>query len=61
MKSVDVKRLGLILSVQATIEGMKAENKQREQFGDSMAFRYDDFKEKAAELENLSYAPEHEL
>ena len=61
MQSNDVKRLGLILSVQATIEGMKAENKQRGLFGDSMAYVYEDFRKNSEELEKLSYVHDHEL
>lgn len=40
MKDSSVKRLGMILAVQAEVEGMKALNKTREMCGDALA--YDD-------------------
>ena len=57
----NVKRLALVLAVQAEIEGMKAENKQREIQGDSMAYTDKDFSEKANELTNLAYATDEQL
>ena len=56
MESSDIKRLGLIFSVQAEIEGMKAENDQRKQCDESMAYIDADFQAKADELKNLAYA-----
>ena len=57
----NVKRLALVLAIQAEIEGMKAENKQREIQGDSMAYIDKDFSEKANELTNLAYATDEQL
>ena len=59
MNEYDVIRLGLILAVQAEIEGMKAESKQCEIQGDSLA--YTDFYKKANELTNLSHAHDEQL
>ncbi|MFV0392431.1 MAG: hypothetical protein ACK5KP_11210 [Paludibacteraceae bacterium] len=56
-----VKRLALVLAVQAEIEGMKAENMQREQQGYSMAWAENDFCQKADELRNLAYALDDQL
>lgn len=54
MNEYDIKRLALILSVQAEIEGMKVENLQREQDGYSMAYTDADFCSKAKELRDLA-------
>lgn len=54
MNEYDVKRLALILAVQSEIEGMKAENMQREQLGYSMAYTDSDFCGKAEELRTLA-------
>lgn len=43
MTRYDVKRLALILAKQADIEGMKAENKQLEALGVTMAYTYEDY------------------
>jgi len=61
MNTYDVKRLALILAVQTEIEGMKAENKQREILGNSMAYTEEDFIDKASELRNLSYCHDEQL
>lgn len=55
MGEYDVVRLGLILAVQAEVEGMKAMNQTRIQEGHAVA--YDDvaFVSKAEELRNLAY------
>lgn len=53
MKTADIKRLGLILAVQAEIEGMKSENMQREQQGFSMAWTETDFCQKAEEIRDI--------
>ena len=42
------------MAVQAEIEGMKAENKQREYLGQSMAYSEDCFNLKAQELNELA-------
>jgi len=57
----NVKRLALILAIQAEIEGMKAENMQREQCGNSMAYGDSNFSEKAEELRNLAYVNDLQL
>jgi len=57
----NVKRLALILAVQAEIEGMKAENLQRQILGESVAWRECDFCDKANDLRNLAYAHDEQL
>jgi hypothetical protein len=61
METNDVKRLALVLAVQAEVEGMKAENMQREQIGHSMAWTEADFCEKAEELRNLAHGHDMQL
>lgn len=61
MKHEDVKRLALVLAVQAEIEGMKSANYQREQNGEAHAYGDEDFVSKADELKNLSYAHDEQL
>jgi len=53
MNGYDVKRLALILAVQAQIEGMKAENVERESLGHSVAYGDADFCCKSDELINI--------
>jgi len=50
-----VMRLANVLAVQAEIEGMKAENKQREIEGNNLTFTSDMFQEKAEDLRNWAY------
>lgn len=57
----NVRRLALVLSVQAEIEGMKAENMIREQNNESMAYNGDEFVYKAEELRNLAYSHNEQL
>jgi hypothetical protein len=57
----NVKRLALVLSVQAEIEGMKAENMLRSQNNESPAYGSDQFNECANKLENLAYAHNEQL
>ena len=61
MNEYDVKRLGLILALQAEIEGMKVENFVREQ--DNLAVAYDNsqFQYVAEQLRELSYAHNEQL
>ena len=54
MNRYDVKRLALVLACQTEIEGMKAENSNRIVEGHTIAFNYEDFKEKALDLQNLA-------
>lgn len=60
MNEYDIKRLALVLAVQAEIEGMKAENLVREQNGLSPAF-IEQFDQKAEELRMLSYKHNDQL
>jgi len=57
----NVKRLALVLSVQAEIEGMKADNANRLTRDESMAYTESDFSSKANELQNLAYCHNEEL
>lgn len=61
MDSYDVKRLGLILSIQATIEGMKAANEERKSRDEALAYNEGDFQEKTQELENATYSHNEQL
>lgn len=54
MDEFTVTRLALILSIQAEIEGMKAENTQRKQLGYSITYGELDFCKKAEELRKLA-------
>ena len=55
MNEYDVKRLALILAVQAEIEGMKAYNKQRDITNGSFIYNQQNFDAKAEELNNLAH------
>lgn len=57
----DTKRLGLILAVQAEIEGMKVENKACELLGETIPFIKRDFDAKAEELRIIAYKHEDTL
>lgn len=49
-------RARLLLQAQAVlvrVEGMKAENSQREHRGESMAYTEDDFEDKACEIDDV--------
>ncbi len=61
METINAKRLGLILAVQAEIEGMKITNSEREENG--FAFAYDEgaFLEKAEELRVIVSLHEDQL
>tara|TARA_R110000851_G_scaffold254895_1_gene407505 strand:+ start:779 stop:967 length:189 start_codon:yes stop_codon:yes gene_type:complete len=56
-----VKRLALVLAVQAEIEGMKSENAHRENCGNAQAYGDEDFQSKANELENLAHAHDEQV
>jgi hypothetical protein len=56
-----VKRLALVLAVQAEIEGMKAENLYRIDGQHSVAYTNKHFQSKACELENLAHAHDEQL
>ena len=55
MYKLFLRNLALISACNARVEGMRAENKQREVLGESMAYTEQDFAYEAAELERLSY------
>lgn len=57
----DIRRLALILAIQAEVEGMKFENLQREQFNHSHTYTDEDFKDKANDLRNLAYMHDEQL
>lgn len=61
MNEYDVKRLALVLAVQAEIEGMKADNLIREQNNEALAYNGAEFECKAAELRNLACAHNEQL
>jgi hypothetical protein len=61
MTQYDVKRLALVLAIQAEIEGMKAENKQREHLNYSLAYTDVDFVNQAERLRELAYAHDEQL
>lgn len=61
MHYYDVKRFALILAIQAEIEGMKAENTQREQTNYSLAYTDADFQAKAEELRVLASLHDEQL
>jgi len=56
-----VRRLGMILALQAEFEGMKVENAIREQNGNSMAFDYESFCEISARVHEISTCSEDKL
>lgn len=62
MDQYDIKRLALILAVQAEIDGMKAENKAAELNGfNPLPYRENHFIEKANDLRNLAYCHNEQL
>lgn len=61
MTEYDVRRLALVLSVQAEIEGMKAENMLREQNNESPAYGNSQFSEVSNRLTNLAHAHDEQL
>lgn len=61
MNEYDVKRLALVLAVQAEIEGMKTKNKYREIIYNDQAFSDSDFYDKAEELRVLANKHNDEL
>lgn len=58
MNEFDVRRLALVLSLQAEIEGMKAANSQNPQ---DQPFTLENFKIKASKLQDLAYAHNEQL
>jgi hypothetical protein len=61
MQYYDVKRFALVLAIQAEIEGMKAENTQRDQMNYSLAYTDADFQAKAEELRVLANLHDEQL
>lgn len=56
MKDYDVKKLALVLALQAEIEGMKAENKYREMLGHTIAYNEGHFQEMAEKIRGVAYS-----
>jgi hypothetical protein len=61
MNEYDVKRLALVYSLQAKIEGMKAENKSDLMRGQPLSYTESYFRDIAHELEILAYKSNEEL
>ena len=61
MTDYTVMRLALVLAMQAEIEGMKAENIEREQTGKALAYGEAEFDSKAIELMQLAYKHDEQL
>ena len=61
MNKYDVKRLALVLAVQAEIEGMKTENQYRQNNDHDPTYNQGHFQEKAEALRNLAYLHDHQL
>lgn len=61
MNEYDVKRLALVLAVQAEIEGMKAYNMQKIAEGGTPAYHEIHFNQMAEQLRNLAYAHNEQL
>lgn len=61
MEAYDIKRLGLILAVQAEIESMKVANIIRTYNNESIAYSEEHFLDKAEELRNLAHCHAHQL
>lgn len=61
MNEYDVKRLALVLALQAEIEGMKSANTQRQQRGESMAYDEGAFQEMAESIRRIAYAHNEQL
>jgi hypothetical protein len=57
----NVKRLALVLAIQAEIEGMKSENILRAQLNESPAYGPIQFNDKAEELRSMAYAHNEQL
>jgi len=58
MNHYDVKRLALVLAVQAEIEGMKAANAQNPE---EQPYNEESFREKAFRLASLAYCHDEQL
>lgn len=61
MNEYDVKRLALVLAIQAEIEAMKTLNLERQMGNWSLAYTEADFQQKAEELKELAYKHNEQL
>lgn len=61
MNEYDIKRLALVLAIQAEIEGMKAENILKEQNEEAPAYGSKAFNEAARQLIDLAYKHNEQL
>lgn len=61
MNEYDVKRMALVLALQAEIEGMKAENAQRQLWLRDLAYNEGDFQEMAEKIRNVAYCHNEQL
>jgi hypothetical protein len=61
MDQYDVKRLALVLAIQAEIEGMKAFNQQRAVLNESPGYNQSEFNDMAQQLRNLAYLHNDQL
>lgn len=61
MNEYQVKRLALVLSIQAEIEAMKLQNELCKLMGDNPEYMPYHFTEKAEKLEQLAYAHDEQL
>ena len=61
MTHYDVKRLALVLSVQAEIEAIKAENTLRAMKAESPVYSKAEFMVCAHQLQTYAYAPDEQL
>jgi hypothetical protein len=57
----NVRRLALVLAIQAEIEGMKADNALRIQNNESPAYNGSQFNDKAEELRSMAYAHNEQI
>lgn len=61
MSEYDIKRLALIIGVQAEIEGMKIDNLIAIQEGYPPVWSHEKFEDKSFELRNIAYIGDSEL
>ncbi len=61
MNEYDIRRLGLILALNAEIEAMKAENMQRQHRGESMAYTDFDFMKVAEKISDVAHRHNEQL
>lgn len=61
MTDYSVKRLALILSLEAELEAMKSENEQRLRNDQSLAYTEVAFMNLSERFKSLAYAPDEEL